>query len=285
MSILQIIILSIIQGLAELLPVSSSAHVILAQRLMGLDPTTPEMTFFLVMLHTGTMFAVIVYFWKRWVQRFKDLARSKNFILGLIIATATTGVIGLGLKVFIEKIILERMYGFEKGEVEHLFGVLPLVATALFVSGILIVYTGLKKDRSNGAGTVTTKNALIIGATQGLCLPFRGLSRSGTTISTGLYLGLQRVFAEEFSFALAVLLTPPVIALEIHRLMKAQALNSATLAPLFMPSALGMVFSFIAGLVALKWLSGWLEKGRWQYFGYYCLVFSVVVGGFSFFAA
>lgn len=282
MSFLQIIILSIIQGLAELLPVSSSAHVILAQKLMGLDPTAPAMTFFLVMLHTGTMFAVIVYFWKRWVQRFKDLSRSKNFIMGLIVATITTGVIGLGLKVVIEKVVLEHFYGFEKGEVEHLFGVLPLVAAALFVSGLLITYTGLRKDRANGAGSVSNKNALIIGAAQGLCLPFRGLSRSGTTISTGLYLGLQRVFAEEFSFALAVILTPPVIVLEIHRLMKAEVLNSATLAPLLMPSLLGMVCSFVAGLVALKWLSGWLEKGRWHFFGYYCIVFSLVVALASF---
>ena len=70
MPILQVIILAIVQGLAELLPVSSSAHVVVAEKLMGLDPTSPQMTLLLVMLHTGTMFAVIVYFWNQWKRTY-----------------------------------------------------------------------------------------------------------------------------------------------------------------------------------------------------------------------
>ena len=73
MSFLQIFILAIVQGIGELLPVSSSAHVILVEKLMGLDPTTPSMTFLLVMLHTGTMLAVIVYFWRSWRSRYFEL--------------------------------------------------------------------------------------------------------------------------------------------------------------------------------------------------------------------
>lgn len=270
MSMLQIIILAIIQGLAELLPVSSSTHVILAQKIMGLDPSNPAMTFFLVMLHTGTMFAVILYFGKRW----KKLL-SKNFIISIITASAVTGFLGLGLKIFIEKIIFEHWLGHSKGEVENLFKVVPLIATSLFAVGIFIVYAGLKKQKKEHHA-LTTKDSLIIGFIQGLCLPFRGFSRSGATISTGLLRGINREMAEEFSFALAVALTPAVILLELKRLIHYKHEFNLDLMPLLVPGFVGMVFSFIAGLIALKWLSSWLEKGRWHYFGYYCIILSLV---------
>jgi undecaprenyl-diphosphatase len=111
-------------------------------------------------------------------------------------------------------------------------------------------------------------------------LPFRGFSRSGATISTGLLLGLDKIRAEEFSFALAVVLTPPVIAREALRLLKAQhsaAFNMADMGALFYPSLIGMALSFISGIVALKWLSSWLERGRWHLFGIYCLCVALIV--------
>lgn len=280
MTFLQIIILAFIQGLAELLPVSSSTHVILAQYLMDLDPGAPEMTFMLVMLHTGTMFAVLLYFGSAWKKILFHPTESKQFIKSVVIATAITGILGLTLKFLIENIILEKIFGFPKGEVEHLFRVLPLISLALFSVGLLIIYSALKKPKQK-IGFVSNKIALWIGAIQGLCLPFRGFSRSGATISTGLLLGVSRDRAEEFSFALAVVLTPPVILLQLKRLL--QSSNGAPLAELLMPGLTGMVFSFLAGLVALKWLSSWLEKGRWHYFGYYCLFLSVVVLLISFY--
>ena len=298
MGILQIIILSVIQGLAELLPVSSSAHVILAQHLMGLNPASPEMTFFLVMLHTGTMFAVLAYFGRRWIKRCTDVRESRGFIRALIIATIVTGLLGFGLKIFIEKIILEHILGYAKGEVESLFAMLPLMAFALFVSGLLIIASGRRSQKARSAEVgdkrlqridqstdqrteLSDRDSVAIGFIQGLCLPFRGLSRSGSTISVGLFRDLSRVTAEEFSFALAILLTPPAIALELRRLLKSSVSDatplSELLSHLLAPGLLGMVFSFMAGLLALRWLSTWLEKGRWSYFGYYCLAFSVVV--------
>src|SRR5487761_1722499 len=104
MTMIHIVILAAIQGAAELLPVSSSAHVIVAEKLMGLDPSAPEMTFLLVMLHTGTMFAVLAYFWNRWK---KLLQEGHGFLRAVLGATAVTGIVGLGLKVLIEKVILE----------------------------------------------------------------------------------------------------------------------------------------------------------------------------------
>src|SRR5476649_1032603 len=107
MTFLQILILGLVQGAAELLPVSSSAHVILAEKLMGLDPSQPELTFLLVMLHTGTMFAVIVYFWIAWKESyFSSFAQSRSTVPSLLVASAITFVVGFALKVLIEKVFL-----------------------------------------------------------------------------------------------------------------------------------------------------------------------------------
>ncbi|HWY73618.1 MAG TPA: undecaprenyl-diphosphate phosphatase, partial [Burkholderiaceae bacterium] len=96
MDLLQILVLAIVQGAAELLPVSSSAHVIVAEKLMGLDPTAPQMTLLLVMLHTGTMFAVILYFWKSWrATYFSSMSAFRTNAWLVATATALTGVVGL----------------------------------------------------------------------------------------------------------------------------------------------------------------------------------------------
>src|SRR5271170_3879898 len=99
MNIFQIVLLAIIQGACELLPVSSSAHVIVAEKLMGLDPSSPEMTMLLVMLHTGTMFAVIVYFWKNWKRDYFSVpGKLRGFVIQIVVATLCTGIVGYGLK-------------------------------------------------------------------------------------------------------------------------------------------------------------------------------------------
>jgi len=269
MTILQIVILAIIQGTAELLPISSSAHVIVAEKVMGLEPGSPEMSFLLVMLHTGTMFAVLIYFWSRW----KDLIREYKAI---IVATICTGIVGLGLQFVIERVILGHQ---AHAEVEQLFGNLRLIAIALAAAGVIIIAAGAKQQRRT-AREISIKNGSLIGIVQGICLPFRGFSRSGATISTGMLLDVSRRRAEEFSFALAVVLTPAVIAREAYRLVKLYpSVHAAREASfhLFGPGLLGMCFSFGAGLIALRWLSAWLEEGRWKFFGFYCLFFAVVV--------
>jgi undecaprenyl-diphosphatase len=274
MTLLQILILAVVQGAAELLPVSSSAHVIVAEKFMGLDPTTPQMTLLLVMLHTGTMFAVIVYFWQSWRATYFGSARAfRANVLQVAVATAVTGVVGLALLEFIKRVVAG---GAPQFEIEHLFGNAKLMAAALAAAGVLIIASS---RIAVGDGELSLRSAAWIGAVQGLCLPFRGFSRSGATISTGLVLGIARRRAEEFSFALAVVLTPAVIVKEVYRLYKAQdaAIGAGGLLPLATPSLLGMGLSFLAGLVALRWLSKWLEQGRWHFFGAYCLVASLVV--------
>jgi undecaprenyl-diphosphatase len=279
-TILQILFLGLIQGAAELLPVSSSAHVIVAEKLIGLDPSSPAMTFLLVMLHTGTMFAVILYFWKAWKRTFfTDAASFRRMCLHVGSATVITLVVGFGLKLFIEKVIL---HGSSHDEMEDLFGHLPSVGTALLTAGLLILAAGYLRGK-NGQQQINLRSSLWIGASQGLCLPFRGLSRSGTTISTGMLLGLSRQRVEEFSFALAVVITPPAIAKELLRLLKSHEAAAAPseLVHLLGPGLFGMAGAFVAGILALKLLSSWLEKGHWAWFGYYCVAFS----GFVFFLA
>ena len=113
---------------------------------------------------------------------------------------------------------------------------------------------------------------------QGLCLPFRGFSRSGATISTAMLLGVAKPRAEAFSFALAVVLTPAVVARELLRLASASHLQgTGQLAAAALPSIAGAVVAFLAGLLALRWLSRWLESGRWYVFGIYCLAAAAVV--------
>ena len=276
MSLLHVIILAVVQGLTELLPVSSSAHVVVAEKLMGMDASSPEMTLLLIMLHTGTMFAVIVYFWKQWLDAY--FASVETFLQSawlVILATAITGVIGEGLVKVIEHLT--------HADVEQLFDHLELIAPALAAVGVLILIAGSVEKRlpratsKDGIG-LNGGQAALIGAVQGLTLPFRGFSRSGATISTGMLAGVAKARAETFSFALAVLVTPPVIAREALRLLKAEhAGASVSFGSAAVPILTGTVCAFLAGLVALKWLSGWLEGGRWYLFGIYCLIAAAAV--------
>jgi len=285
MTLLKVILLAIVQGLAELLPVSSSAHVVVAEKLMGLDPSSPQMTLLLVMLHTGTMLAVIAYFWNAWKDvYFSSWNAFRRFAVLQFWATLLTAIVGELLKKLIEKTLFR---GAENAEIEQLFSRLDLIAPALAAAGVLILVAGLLEKRRSLAvasrtadpgGALTLGQAGWMGIVQGLALPFRGFSRSGTTISAGMMTGAAKEPCERFSFALAVVLTPAVVAMELARLLKATHTTASARMPndlhtVLGVSLLGALFSFIA----LKWLITWLESGRWYFFGIYCLVASAVV--------
>jgi len=275
MSLLKVIVLAIVQGLAELLPVSSSAHVVVTEKLLGLDPSSPPMTLLLVMLHTGTMLAVIVYFWPRWRDTwFRSSVAFRAFAVQVVVATFFTALIGAAIVKIIEKTLWRDR---PHAQIEDLFSHLEFIAPALAAAGVLIVIAGIF-ERRHPAGALSpghdlnTPRAGLIGAVQGLCLPFRGFSRSGATISTALLLGVVKSRAEAFSFALAVVLTPPVVVREALRLLHAVHGRGADLRSAALESVLGALVAFLAGLLALRWLSRWLEGGRWYWFGIYCLV-------------
>src|SRR3569833_2057485 len=196
MPISQVIVLAIVQGLAELLPVSSSAHVVVAEKLMGLNPSSPEMTLLLVMLHTGTMFAVIAYFWREWMRTYFSTADAfKRFAVRLIWATLLTGVLG---EILIKLIEHTMFAGAPKAEIEELFGRLDHVAPELLCAGELILVAGIRERKAIRAVaggsvavplsesisrrpscTVSMLHAGWMGLVQCLCLPFRVFSRSG----------------------------------------------------------------------------------------------------------
>ncbi len=234
------------------------------------------------MLHTGTMFAVIVYFWRPWRDTcLQSRVAFKRFAAFVALATALTGLIGEAIVKTMERTAFS---GVPHAEIEDLFSHLELVAPALALAGVLILLAGIVEKRKSARSLTQTNDlnateAAIIGAVQGLCLPFRGFSRSGATISTGMLLGVAKSRAESFSFALAVVLTPAVVVRETIRLVHAEhATGPAAFAAAAFPSLLGAVFAFLAGLIALKWLTRWLEGGRWYLFGIYCLIAAVGVG-------
>src|SRR5262249_52370371 len=220
------------------------------------------------------------YFWSGWKALLfppqPTPGPGRRFILMVLLATVATGVLGLGLQYLIERVVLERLLHHPQGEVEELFKSLPLIGAALVAGGGLSLGSG-RCDRARPGGALTPWAAVVIGLVQGLCLPFRGFSRSGATISVALMCGLPRRFAEEFSFALAVVLTPPLLVRQTWKLLHSPEAANVHLVELLLPGLVGMVLSFLAGLVALRLLSAVLERGRWAFFGVYCLVFASVL--------
>lgn len=284
MPLWQVVVLAIVQGLTELLPVSSSAHVITAAELMHQSMSTPANALLLVLLHTGTMFAVIVYFWARWVKDFfSSWAAFGEFIKRLLFATIISGVVGYPLMKMIEHILGASG---NPAEIETLFDKLNWIAAALAVVGLLIIYAGLREARQTETPQqqaqpgISWPQAVIMGVLQGIAIPFRGFSRSGSTISGGLLTGGARAEIESFSFAMAVVITPAAIGREVLRALKSAHAAGTTVpvGAILAPGLIGMVCTFVAGLLALRWLSSWLDRGRWHWFGAYCLVAAAAVG-------
>lgn len=277
------VVLAIIQGLTELLPVSSSAHVIITARLLQEDMSTPANSLLLVMLHTGTMLAVIVYFWRLWMDTFLSSWQAFfRFAQMCFVACFLSGAVGYPLILLVEHILGGPAH---HAEIEDLFNKLNWITPALASVGILIIYAGLHEARqpasreSGETQKVSWLQAVVMGIVQGFAIPFRGFSRSGSTISAGLLARGDRRPVESFSFALVVAITPLAIAREVYRLVRADLHGGAhlNLAAALAPSLLGLACAFLAGLVALKWLSRWLEQGRWYLFGIYCLLAAAAV--------
>jgi undecaprenyl-diphosphatase len=272
-----VVILAVVQGLTELLPVSSSAHVIVTAKLLHENMSLPANSLLLVMLHTGTMFAVIVYFWREWVREFlSSWPKFYSFAKLIFVSSLLSGCVFLPVDKFVAHLLSHGTY---RADIEALFNKLNWIAPALAIVGALILYAGLREARRPDAAKrdetrgIRWLDATVMGLLQGLAIPFRGFSRSGCTISGGLLTGGQRTEIESYSFAMGVAITPLAIAWEARRVYRNAHLTGTTvhLGAVATPGILGMVCAFFAGLLALRWLSSWLEQGRWYVFGIYCL--------------
>ncbi len=277
MSWFHILILAVVQGLTELLPVSSSAHVIVIAELLHENMSTPPNALLLVMLHTGTMFAVIVYFWRRWVKEFlSSWDRFYRFAKLIFVASLLSGMVFLPVRHLVVHILSHSNH---HADIEALFHKLNWIAPPLFIVGLLIIYSGLREARNPDSQQSSSRkgirwlDAVVMGILQGFAIPFRGFSRSGSTISGGLLTGGNRDEIESFSFAMVVAITPLAIGWLLLRDLRAVHRAGLTihLGAILAPGLFGMACAFVAGLLALRWLSHWLERGRWYWFGIYCL--------------
>ena len=249
----QLLILAILQGITEFLPVSSSGHlVVLASVLLDVTDPALNLTAINVVLHVGTLLTILVFYRKRILT----LLKSDRRTLALVVTgTLPAVIVGLPLKLFLEDALTS-----------------PLLAGALLIgTGVLLVCTSRFREGDQSLNTLTYRNAILIGIGQALAI-LPGLSRSGTTISVALFLGVKRQASAEFSFLLAI----PAIAgaglLEAKDLLQA----SPTSTPVFYLT-LGAILAFTVGTVALRWLLTWLQSGRLAWFAWWCIPVGVTV--------
>jgi len=240
---LKYIILGIIQGVTEFFPVSSSGHLVIMQRVLGVTEHTVAIS---VVLHLGTCLALVIFFFKDIL----NLLRNIRLISYILIVTIVTGIIGVSGKGFFEK----------------LFDSPRLVALALIVTGIILILTKKFMDAKRSA--LNAKDAFTLGLTQGIAI-IPGISRSGITISTLLFRGLDRETSFKFSFLASI---PAVFGAAI---LEAKDIGFACNIGIDNLVA-GFIASLLTGILSLGLLKIILKKAKLHYFGYYCIIISII---------
>lgn len=265
MTFLQSLILGVVQGLTEFLPVSSSAHLVLVPFILNwtLDPT--KAFIFDVLVQLGTLVAVIAYFWKDLVAIFKAVIagiRTKkplgeaNSRLGwyIVLATIPAGLGGLLLK----------------SKVEAAFSSPVLTAVLLFVTAVILTLAEIFSRKERDLESVTPKDAIVIGLSQLLAI-FPGISRSGATISGGLSRGLKREAAARFSFLMSIPIMLAAGLLSVLDLLKIPDLGS------FLPIILvGFIVALVVGYLSIRWLLNFLKSRSLIPFAVYCAIVSIL---------
>jgi undecaprenyl-diphosphatase len=261
MDILEAIILGIIQGLTEFLPVSSSGHLELAKAILG-DTSVPEESLtFTVVLHFATALSTLVIFRKEIVEIFKGLLQFQwndefKFSLKIIISMFPAVIVGLL---------------FEK-ELESFFGgKILLVGCMLLLTALLLL---LADKAKNTKKEVSFSNAVLIGISQAIAM-LPGISRSGATISTSVLLGVDRTRAAKFSFLMVV----PLIFGKIGKDLLSGDLNFQSSE--MIPISAGFIAAFLAGLLACKWMISLVKKSKLSYFSIYCAVVGSIAIGYA----
>jgi undecaprenyl-diphosphatase len=239
----QALILGIVQGFTEFLPISSSGHLVLAQAILGIEQPGNE---FEILVHLGTLASVLLVFFNDIKSLLFSLTSKKSqlFIFFVLVGTLPAICIGLGFKDFLES----------------LFDNMDAVGGALIFTGLILYCSSFIKIRNREHSIVTS---ILIGCAQTVAI-IPGVSRSGMTICTALFLGLSPKEAARFSFLLAI---PVISGAGILTALDVSGGFQLSLSV----SIVAFLSSFGVGVVALKWLLGWLEQGKFHYFGVYCL--------------
>ena len=250
MSFLHTLILSAVEGLTEFLPISSTGHLILISKLLGINETDFVKTFEIV-IQLGAILAIVVLYFKKFVS-------SWNLIKKLVTAFIPTAAVGFVLYPFIKTVLL---------------GSSAVTLNALFWGGIAIIavewFLRRKKAPVKNPGEITYNQALIIGTFQSLSV-IPGVSRAAATIIGGLLTGLDRETATEFSFLLAVPTMVAASALDIYK--SRQMITHSGVMTLF----IGTVLSFLFAIIAVKFLVNYVKKHDFTIFGVYRIVLSIL---------
>lgn len=268
MDILQGIIIGIVQGLTEFLPVSSSAHLVFIQNILGVESSLAFDTF----LHLGSLLAVLWFFRgdiikmiRSWIGSIQDILQGrfkegfysdpyKRLAWYVILATIPVGLVGV----------------LFDDAVESLFsGALYVPAFFLFVTGTILYLSQRMSSGNINYDNITKKEALWMGLGQA-CAILPGLSRSGTTIAAGLTVGLDKEFAAKFSFILSI---PAIFGAFVFQLKDIGGALDVN----FFPIILGFIAAFIAAYAAIKWMLELIQKRSLDIFAYYCWIVGIVV--------
>ncbi len=248
------LILGLLQGLTEYLPVSSSGHLAIGSALFGIEGE--ETLAFTIVVHVATVFSTLVILWKEIDWIFKGLFKFQmndetRYVINIIISMIPIGIVGV----------------FFKDEVEAIFGSgLLVVGCCLLLTAVLLTFSYYYKPRQKAE--ISKKDAFIIGLAQA-CAVLPGLSRSGSTIATGLLLGDDKAKLAQFSFLMVI---PPTLGealLDGMKLMKGEAIAGDIPA---LSLIVGFVAAFVSGCLACKWMINIVKKGKLVYFGIYCAI-------------
>ena len=276
MSLWQSLVLGIVQGLAEFLPISSSGHLVLFQHLFGMKE--PMMAFD-VALHGATLLVVIVYFWKDVRNVLADFGDSLRRMFSRKSAPDVpipTPHGGLWVCILISLVPTGLIAVFFKDFFEHGFAKLGFVAIRWLVMGTLFILSQRFQKGQKDLGAIHYGDAFWIGLAQGIAL-MPGTSRSGITILVGLWLGLRKDTAAKFSFLISI---PAILAAMAMELRHGVHLFSSYPAQTFA----GFIAAAVTGYIVIRWLMSMVQKGRFYLFGYYCIavsLFSFMVLAFS----
>ena len=259
MSWFEALILGILQGLTEYLPVSSSGHLAIGSALFGIEGE--ENLTFTIVVHVATVLSTLVILWKEIDWIFKGLFKWKmndetKYVLNIIVSMIPIGIVGV----------------FFKDTVEEIFGSgLLIVGCMLILTAVLLTFSYYAKPRQKEK--ISMRDAFIIGIAQA-CAVMPGLSRSGSTIATGLLLGNKKESLAQFSFLMVI---PPILGeamLDGMKIMEDASSASAGISTLSL--VIGFMAAFISGCIACKWMINIVKKGKLIWFGIYCAIAGII---------